>query len=144
MTCEEARYKLQALMDNELVENEIPEAVNHMESCYRCREEYIGLLTLQKKLKGAAFPEPPGEWFEKAQKKIGRRITSSFGQVLFIGSYVLLLGYLIFSLLISREVPFGLRFLIGGFTGGILVLLGVTVADRVKENKTDKYKGVIK
>lgn len=144
MTCDEARYKLQALSDNELEEKDIPDAVSHLESCYRCRDEYVELLKLQRKLKGIAWPEPSPEWFEDMQKRIPRRITSIGGNLLFFGSYLLLLGYTVFSLIFQHGSPLPVRIGVGGLVAGLLVLLGITIGDRVRESRTDKYKGVMK
>ena len=57
--CDEMKLKVQALADNELEEVQIPGVVGHIESCYRCREEYIQFLTLQKKMSGIVIQPNP-------------------------------------------------------------------------------------
>ena len=98
MNCDEAKLKIQALADGELAESDIPDALEHVQSCYNCREEYISLLQLQKKLKGLIQHEPSAEWFEKLNRRITRKIGSSAGQILFIGSYLALIAYAVYSL----------------------------------------------
>ena len=144
MDCEEAKIKVQALVDNELEEREIPEVLHHIESCYSCRDEYIGLLTLQKKLKGVKFREPEEEWFEKRYKKAGRRAGSMIGQVFFIVSYIALLVFAFASLFRDPEVSLFLKLITGGVCLGIIVLFTVTVGDRIREKKTDRYGDVWK
>ena len=144
MECTDAKLKVQALVDNELPENEIDQVVDHVQSCYNCRDDYVELLKLQRKMKGLNHPEPPKEWFENLSRKRGRRFSSGIGQILFIGSYVLLLAFALFSLFTDSDEGLFIKVIIGGIVLGILFILGVTIADRVRESKTDKYKGVVK
>ena len=144
MECEDAKLKVQALVDNELEEDEITPVIDHIQSCYRCRGDYVGLLKLQRKMKGVRHPEPSPEWFEGLQKRVGRKLTSLLGQILFIGSYILLFGYAIITLFSDSDQSIFIKLVIGAIVLGVLSLLGVTIYDRVRESKTDKYKGVVK
>jgi predicted anti-sigma-YlaC factor YlaD len=144
MECQDAKFKVQALIDNELPESEIDQVVDHIQSCYRCRGDYISLLKLQRKMKGLQHPEPPKEWFEGLKKKPARKFSSFLGQVLFIGSYIILIAYALYTLFTVSGEGLFIKLVIGGIVLGVLFLLGVTVADRVRESKTDKYKEVMK
>ena len=144
MECNEATLKVQALVDNELPESEISVVVDHVQSCYRCRDEYIQLLKLQRKMKGLKYPEPGEEWFETLQKKPVRKFTSNFGQIVFIGSYFLLFAYAIFELFTDSSEGIFIKLVVGGIILGVVVLLGVTIADRTRESKTDRYREVMK
>lgn len=144
MECQETTLKVQSLVDNELPEEEINEVVNHIQSCYRCRDEYVGLLKLQRQMKGLKTPEPPQEWFEQLKNKTGRKISAGLGQIAFIGSYIVLLAYAVFSLFTDSGEGLFIKLVVGGIVVGVLFLLGVAVTDRYRESKTDKYKGVMK
>ena len=143
-TCEQAKLQIQALLDNEIEEQQITPLISHLESCYTCRNEYITFLKLQRKLAGIGIPEPPKEWFEDLPNKVLHRTSGVFGKVLFFGSYALLLGYALYSLLSDRNTDNIIKVGIAGIAVGFLVLLGITIADRVRESKDDRYKGVIK
>ena len=142
--CDEMKLKVQALADNELEEDQISGVVNHIESCYRCREEYIQFLTLQKKMSGIGIPEPSKEWFEELAGRKFRRVTARLGRFLFFGSYLLLIVYLLYTFFSDSSAALLPRILVGAICAGVAILLGVTIADRVRESKTDKYKEVIK
>jgi predicted anti-sigma-YlaC factor YlaD len=144
MTCEQAKLQIQALLDDEIEEQQVAPLISHLESCYTCRNEYITFLKLKRKLAGIGIPEPPKEWFEKLPNKVLRRTSGLFGKVLFFGSYALLLGYALYSLLSDRNTDNIVKFGITGIAVGFLVLLGITIADRVRESKNDRYKGVMK
>lgn len=144
MNCEVAKLKVQSLVDTELLEEEISEVMNHIQSCYRCREDYIQLLKLQRKMKGVGQPEPPTEWFEAIQSRVGRKVSSVLGQIVFIGSYIMLFGYATVSLFMDKGEGIFIKVVFGGILLGVFVILGVTIVDRIRESKTDKYKGVMK
>lgn len=144
MNCEEAKLKVQSLVDTELLEEEISEVINHIQSCYKCRDDYVQLLKLQRKMKGVGQPEPSTEWFEAIQSRVGRKISSVVGQIVFIGSYIMLFGYAIASLFVDKGEGLFIKVVFGGILLGVFVILGVTIVDRIKESKTDKYKGVMK
>ena len=144
ITCEQAKLQIQALLDNEIEEQQVAPLISHLESCYACRNEYISFLKLQRKLAGIGIPEPPKEWFEKLPNKVLRRTGRIFGKILFFGSYALLLGYALYSLLSDRNTENIIKIGVAGIAVGLLVLLGITVADRVRESKDDRYKGVMK
>ena len=144
MECNDAKMKAHALVDGELPEAEIDTVMEHVQSCYQCRQEYVDILKLQRKMRGLSAGEPTQEWFEKLNKKIGRRISSSAGQILFITSYLALIGYAIFTMFADGSVSTFIKIAVGGILAGVLVLLGVTISDRMRESKDDKYKGVMK
>jgi hypothetical protein len=144
MTCEEAKLQVQALLDNEIEEQQVTPLISHLESCYSCRNEYITFLKLQRKMAGISVPEPPKEWFETLPNKVLHRTSSMFGKILFFGSYALLFGYALFSLFKDRNTEGIIKISIGGILIGFAVLLGITVANRIREIKDDRYKGVMK
>lgn len=144
MTCDEATFKIQALTDGELPESEIDEVMDHVQSCYRCRNEYIDFLKLQRKMRGLSVPEPAPEWFEKLARKTGRRVGISVGQMLFVGSYLALIGYAVFSLISDGAVGPFIKLAVGAMLVGVLALLGITISDRIRESRDDPYKGVMK
>jgi hypothetical protein len=48
------------------------------------------------------------------------------------------------SLFIDKGEGLFIKVAFGGILLGVFVILGVTIVDRIKESKTDKYKGVMK
>ena len=144
MNCEEAKIKVQALIDNELTEEEIELTLSHIESCYKCRNLYKEMLVLKKTLQSVNFPEPPREWFEKLEKRVARKVAVWIGKTAFFSSYLLLLIYAVYSLIDSGETNPLVKIAVLGIGGGLLILLGVSIADRIKEGKTDRYKEVVK
>jgi hypothetical protein len=136
--------KIQALVDNELPESEIEPTIEAIQGSYEYRAEYAELLKLRKKLSSGAVPPPSQDWLREAEKKVSRRIGRGLGTVLFLGSYVILLGYAVFTMFRDPSVPIIVSVLILSGIVGFVVLLGNAIADRVRESKTDKYRGIIR
>jgi uncharacterized membrane-anchored protein len=141
---EELTLKMQALVDNELAVEEIPRVLNEIEGSYEMRNEYVTLLQLKKQLEGAKQKEPSTEWFEEAAHKASRRAFSWTGNLLFLGSYALLVAYAFFSIFRAADVEAWVKICVVGVALGFLVLLFRAIADRMRESRSDRYKGVMK
>jgi hypothetical protein len=144
MSCEDMTLKVQELADGEIAAEEIPQLLAHLAGCARCRDEYIRLLKLQTRFKSLPYREPEPEWFETFSRRLLRRAGNVTGKIFFFGSYLLLLGYALFSLFKDSGESLVLKLGVGGIVLGVLILLAVTVADRITESKHDRYKGVMR
>ena len=141
---DEIRLKIQALADNELPEEEIEPTLDLIQGSYEYRREYAELLRLKRHLNAQPIPPVTEEWIERAERRISRRISRGTGTVLFVGSYLVLLGYAIFTMFRDPEVPLIVAVLVSTVVLGAGVLLGSAIADRVRERKTDKYREIIR
>ena len=141
---DEIRFKIQALADNELPEEEIEPTLDLIQGSYEYRREYAELLRLKRHLNAQPIPPVTEEWIERAERRISRRISRGTGTVLFVGSYLVLLGYAIFTMFRDPEVPLIVAVLVSAVVLGAGVLLGSAIADRVRERKTDKYREIIR
>lgn len=141
---DEIRLKVQALADNELPEQEIGPVLEMIQGSYEYRAEYADLLRLKKRLAGCVVPEPGQDWVAHAERSVMRKLFRGAGTVFFVGSYLGLLAFGLASLFRDPGVPLFASLLVGAGILGLLVLLGSAIADRVRENKTDKYRGVMR
>lgn len=144
MNCDEAKFKCQLLIDDELGEEEIDPLMGHIESCYKCREEYIGLLKLRRRLSGIKNPAPDEEWFDTLSKRKGRKFFSGFGLLLLGLSYLLLLGFALFTLFTDPGEGLFVKIIVAVGIVSVIVLFITALTDRIRESRTDKYKGVMK
>ena len=130
--------KIQALADNELPEEEIQTVMTAIQGSHEYRAEYVEMLRLKKRLAGEAVPELTEEWVDKLERRITRRAGRFSGNLLFIGSYVVLLGYSVYSLFRDSDVPLLVSILVGAGIVGFLLLLGGAIVDRIRESRTDR------
>ena len=141
---EEIQLKIQALADNELPEAEIGPILESVQGSYEYRQEYAELLRLKKRLSGVVGKGPGSDWVLAAERSITRKLFRGIGTVFFIGSYLALLGVALLTLFQDSGVPILVSILVGASVLGLVVLLGTAIADRVRENRTDKYRGVMR
>ncbi|MDC7127362.1 MAG: hypothetical protein PQJ46_17495 [Spirochaetales bacterium] len=144
MNCEDAKIKCQMLIDDELEEEEIAPLMNHIESCYNCRNEYIELLKLRKKLTGIKGSAQNEEWFNALEKRPGRRFFNRIAIVLFIGSWLLLAAYTLFTFFKSPDENLFVKIVVTASAVSVIIIFITTIIDRLRESKTDKYKDVMK
>ena len=144
MNCDDAKINCQLLIDDELEEEKIAPLMEHLESCYKCRDEYIGLLKLRKKLNGIKGPAPDEEWFEALYRKKGRKAAGGFGFILLVASWLCLAGFALYSLFSDSSEGVFVKIIVAASVLSVIVLFITALTDRLKESKTDKYKGVIK
>ena len=143
-TPEEIQLRIQALADNELPEEEIAPVLEAIQGSYEYREQYADLLKLKRKLAGLAVKDPGPDWVMRAERRIGRRLFRGTGTLLFVFSYLALLGVGAVALFRDAEIPLYVAILVGIGLAGLLSLLAGAIADRVRERKTDKYRGVLR
>lgn len=144
MKCDDAKYKIQALIDRELPGDEINTVVSHIESCYKCREEYISMLKLERKLNGISFPESEYDWYSNQKKKFLRKSFSFFGKILVIFSFLTLFVWGIIELVRNGNTKPVVQISILGLALGTGILLFVSFSDRAAELKHDKYRRIRK
>ena len=140
----ELSLKIQALADNELPADEIPALLEAIEGSHEYRNEYARLLRLKRQLADQSLVTVPEEWLEKAERRIGRRIGRTLGLFFFLGSYIGLVGYAIYTMVSAPDVPLAALVLVLAFVGGAAFLLANAIVDRIRESKTDKYRGVVR
>ena len=138
------RLKIQALADNELPAEEIESVLASIEGSYEYRAEYVNLLRIKQMVRGETAPDLSEEWIERAERRVVRSISKGSGNILFIGSYLALLGYAVYSLFRDSSVPIGISILVGAGVLGFAILLGNAIVDRIRESRTDRYKDVIR
>lgn len=144
MNKEELKLKIQALVDNELAESEIPRVIGEIEGSYEMRDEYVSLLQLKRRLEGARQEGPNPEWFEAVARKAGRRAGFWSGNILFLGSYALLLVFSLVTLFRAADTELWVKLGVAGVGLGFLIFLFRAITDRIRESHSDKYKGVMK
>ena len=113
----------------------------HVEDCGACRTLYEELRTLREAARSTRFDSPRDEeWPELPRTKPGR-FSFSLGWVVLIAWLTVVSGLSLWRFLTEADNPFEI-FLMLGLPGGLLLLLISVLMDRLKELKTDRYRGV--
>ncbi|MFP4376119.1 MAG: anti-sigma factor family protein [Spirochaetales bacterium] len=140
----ELLFQVQALVDNELPADEIRPVLDRIQADPALQREYVELLRLRQMLGPGPSSRVRDEWLERAERKVSRKLWRGAGLLFFVGSYVALVGYAIYSIVASPSTPLLVSLLIGVGVLGFVFLLSNAIADRVRESKDDKYRGVMR
>ncbi len=113
----------------------------HVEDCGSCRSLLSELRTLREAAQSTRFT-PPGddEWPELPRTRPSR-FTRSLGWVVMIAWLVVVSVFALWRFLTSTGDPLEI-FLMLGLPGGLLLLFLSVLSDRLRELKTDRYRGV--
>lgn len=144
MNCNEAKLNFQLLIDDELEEEKITPLIEHIKTCNNCCNEYIALLKLRKKLNGIKGGAQGEKWIEALEHAKGRRLFRRTGLILMISSWILLFAFAMFTFFKDYNESLFVKIAVSLSIISIVILFVITVLDRKKESKTDKYKDVIK
>jgi hypothetical protein len=140
----ETTLKVQALVDNELPVEEIRPTLELVQADPNLQREYVELLRLKRRLGPGPSSLISDDWLERAERRVSRKLWRGVGLLFFVGSYVALAGYALYSVLASPSTPLLVSLLIGVGVVGFIFLLSSAIADRVRESKDDKYRGVMR
>jgi hypothetical protein len=142
---EELVFKVQALTDNELPEEEIPSIMSSIEGNYRLRDEYVRLLQLKRQLSGMPKLALRKEWYEEFEKRRSRRTPMYIGSlfaVLYAVWSLIFFGGEILDVTLPRWLHIAGLF---SLTASILSFLVNALWQRGSENRNDRsYKDVMK
>lgn len=113
----------------------------HVEGCGTCRALYEELRTLREAAISTRFDAPAdNEWPELPLTRPGR-ISRSLGWVLLVAWLAVVSGLSLWRLLTQTGDPLEI-FLMLGLPGGLLLLFVSVLTDRLRDLKTDRYRGV--
>ncbi|MEM7354388.1 MAG: zf-HC2 domain-containing protein [Acidobacteriota bacterium] len=113
----------------------------HIEGCASCRALYDELRTLRETAMSTRFDAPADdEWPELPLTRPGR-ISRSLGWLVLMAWLVVVGGFSLWRLVTQSGDPLEL-FLMLGLPGALFLLFVSVLTDRVRDLKTDRYRGV--
>ncbi len=140
----ETTLKVQALVDNELPAQDIRPTLEMIQADPTLQREYVEMLRLKHRLGPGPSSRISDQWLERAERSVSRKLWRRAGLLFFLGSYGGLAGYALYSAFASPSTPIVVSLLIGTGVIGFVFLLSSAIADRVRESRNDKYRGVIR
>lgn len=142
---EQLIMKVQALVDNELSEEEIPAVMAEIEGNYRLRDEYIQLLQLKRQLAGMPKLALRREWYEGFEKQKRKKIPMLIGAV-FAAIYAVWSLIFFSAEILDYSVPRWIHIAgLFALTASIISFTVNAVWQRSTERNSDRsYKDVIR
>jgi len=113
----------------------------HVEDCGSCRSLFEELRTLRETAISTRFTAPGDEDWPELPKTRPGRLSRSMGWVLMVAWVSAVCGLALWRFLAGTGDPLEI-FLVLGLPGGLLLLFLSVLLDRLRELKTDRYRGV--
>jgi anti-sigma factor RsiW len=134
---------LSGYLDGELIQGDEQRVRLHLEGCEACRRELESLAAVREATMTTRFEEPEDrQWSEKGRsaasqglRRLGWTVLVAWGvAVLVYGGYLFLTG---------PERPLVKLLVFAGIAGLVMLLLSVVI-DRIRDARSDRYRGVQK
>ena len=144
MNCEEIEVSLSGYLDNELTQQESQRIELHLETCAHCRQVLEELREAQQAAQKLELAQPSHEEWRHMESHILEKSTRGLGWVILIVWSIITAAYAIFQFAMSPSEPLFEKILVFGLFLGIALLFLSVLSERIRESRTDRYKGVQK
>lgn len=144
MHCDRIEVLLSGYIDNELTQQQRQAVENHLESCPACRDVVEELRRLQRETAKISIEHPSGREWEQVEKHLFQTASRSLGWMILIVWSIVTAGYALFQFALSPGEPFIEKILVFGLFMGLGLLFLSVLMERLRESRTDRYKGVLK
>ncbi len=113
----------------------------HVEDCGACRNLLTELKTLREAAISTRFKSPDDDEWSELPRTVPGRLSRRMGWVVLIAWLLVVTGLALWRFLTQAGDPLEI-FLALGLPGGILLLFVSVLMDRLRDLKTDRYRGV--
>ncbi len=113
----------------------------HVEDCGACRNLLTELKTLREAAMSTRFKSPDDDEWPELPRTVPGRLSRRMGWVVLIAWLLVVTGLALWRFLTQAGDPLEI-FLALGLPGGILLLFVSVLMDRLRDLKTDRYRGV--
>ncbi len=144
MKCEEIEPLLSAYLDGELIQQERQKVEIHLEECPKCRKMLHDLESVRQRARDLQIPQPDGKEWKNMESYVLERLFRGLGWVFTIAWAAGTLIYGLYEYASSPREPLLQKLALFGLLFGVLMLFLSVLIERLRELKTDRYKGVRK
>ena len=144
MKCEEIEVALSGYLDRELTQQIRQRVEIHLRNCQRCQQVLEEIQRVQSSTSRLALERPTKEEWQKMQVSILERISRKLGWLIFTVWSALTAFYGIYKYATEPDEPLIQKILFFGIIVGIAVIFLSVLSQRIRESRTDHYKGVEK
>lgn len=144
MQCGEIEVLLSGYIDGELPLQQAQQVEAHLATCDRCQAVVAELASLKKATGALSYQEPSSLEWQLMEQLIFQRISRGLGWVILVVWSAATLGYALFHLAVSPDEPLFEKILVFGIFLGMALLFLSVLSERVRDSRTDRYKGVQK
>lgn len=144
MKCEEIEVTLTGYLDRELTQQESQRVELHLQGCPQCRAVLDELKRAQQLASGLEIEQPNASEWRVLESRILERGTRKLGWVVLVAWLGVTICYALYQLAISPKEPLTVKILIFGGLAGITLVFFSVLMERIRERRSDRYRGVLK
>ena len=144
MNCKEIEVYLSGYMDGELTQQERQPLEIHIRSCQRCQTVLAQLREAQEATLRLDLEEPEQEDWKLMEARVLERVSQGLGWSVLLVWLVVTTGYTLYQYASSPTEPLFEKILVFSLFLGFGLLFLSVLSQRVRERRTDRYRGVLK
>jgi anti-sigma factor RsiW len=144
MKCEHAEELLSGYLDNELALQQRQLTERHLQECATCQAVLEDLKMLRERTRDLSYEEATRKEWDVVERSILQSLTRSLGWMIIIVWAVVTSGYGMFHFATSPTEPLFEKIVVFGMFLGFGLLFLSVLTQRIREGRTDRYKGVHK
>jgi hypothetical protein len=144
MKCEEIEVYLSGYLDRELTQQDRQPVENHLRTCERCERLLEELREAKKAAQGLDMKQPAEEDWKLMEAHILERIGQGLGWSVLLVWLVVTIAYCLYQYGTSPQEPLFEKILVFSLFLGFGLLFLSVLSQRIRERRTDRYKGVLK
>lgn len=144
MKCDDIEVFLSGYLDGELTQQERQRVRVHLESCPRCATTLEELREARDATGRLELDRPNDQEWQLMMSSILEKRTQHLGWLILIIWSIALTGYGLYELAMAPGEPLVEKVLVFGVLAGLALLFVSVLSRRIRESRTDRYKGVVK
>ncbi len=144
MLCAKIEVGLSGYLDGELTQQEAQQIEVHLDTCGNCRRILDELREVREAARRLEIRQPGKSEWMAMETHILQRVTRRVGWLILIVWTTMTAAYGAFQYAMSPAEPLFHKILVFGLFLGIALLFFSVLMERIRESRTDRYKGVLK
>ncbi len=144
MQCTDIEVLLSGYIDSELTQQQQQRVCIHVEQCAQCSTLLQELKGNQERTRQLTYQQPSdGEW-QRMERHLFQKISRGLGWLILLVWSAVTAVYAAFQLATSPTEPLFEKILVFSLFLGVALLFLSVLSERVRDSRTDPYKGVRK
>lgn len=142
MQCEDLEVYLSGYLDRELPQQQRQKVEFHLEGCLRCQEILQQLRQAKTSTEQMVLEMPSGEEWTDLQNHILGRASRRAGWLILTVWAAMVSAYSAYWYATNSQVNLVEKVVVFGLITGIGLLFFSVLSERLRESRTDRYKGI--
>ena len=144
MKCEDIEVQLSGYLDGELTQQEAQRVRVHLDDCPHCKATLEELQSAKSLTRGLELQEPSAKEWEKMETIVFERVGRGLGWIILVVWIAVTGIYGSYQYASSPDEPLFQKILVFGILLGLALVFLSILSQRIRESRTDRYRGVLK